>query len=139
MPELTIPRGKGVFIPLVGAPRLELPLGAVKVSAGFPSPAADYEDKRLDINEYGYHKAGITLMNIVPAKSQQLSLFVSGGADDARSQRLMDVLDGINGKYGRGTMHLAAEGLAKGWQMRRGNLSPLYTTDWGGLAVVQAR
>ena len=52
MPELTIPRGSGVFIPLIGAPRLELPLGAVKVSAGFPSPAADYEDKRLDINEY---------------------------------------------------------------------------------------
>jgi len=22
------------------------------VSAGFPSPAADYEDKRLDINDY---------------------------------------------------------------------------------------
>lgn len=29
-----------------------MPLGAVKVSAGFPSPAADYEDRRLDINEY---------------------------------------------------------------------------------------
>lgn len=42
----------GVFIPLPDAPRQALPLGAVKVSAGFPSPAADYEDKRLDINEY---------------------------------------------------------------------------------------
>lgn len=28
------------------------PLGLVKVSAGFPSPASDYEDKRLDINDY---------------------------------------------------------------------------------------
>lgn len=52
MPELAIPSAEGIFIPLVEAPRLELPLGAVKVSAGFPSPAADYEDKRLDINEY---------------------------------------------------------------------------------------
>lgn len=42
----------GVFIPLLDAPRQALPLDAVKVSAGFPSPAADYEDKRLDINEY---------------------------------------------------------------------------------------
>ena len=42
----------GVFVPLPGAPRLPLPLDAVRVSAGFPSPAADYEDKRLDINEY---------------------------------------------------------------------------------------
>lgn len=54
MPEvaLTLATSPGVFVPLPGAPRLELPLGAVKVSAGFPSPAADYEDKRLDINEY---------------------------------------------------------------------------------------
>ena len=42
----------GVFIPLLDAPRQALPLDAVKVSAGFPSPAADYEDKRLDINQY---------------------------------------------------------------------------------------
>lgn len=33
-------------------PRLPIPLAAVKVSAGFPSPAADYKDRRLDLNEY---------------------------------------------------------------------------------------
>lgn len=48
----TVVPSEGIFVPLQGAPRLELPLDAVKVSAGFPSPAADYEDKRLDINEY---------------------------------------------------------------------------------------
>ena len=54
MPEVAISlfAGSGVFVPLLGAPRLELPLDEVKVSAGFPSPAADYEDQRLDINEY---------------------------------------------------------------------------------------
>ena len=88
---------------------------------------------------FGYHKAGVTLMDIVPATNQQFSLFASGGAVDARSQKLMGVLDGINGKYGRGTMRLAAEGVEKVWQMRRGNLSPGYTTEWDGLAVVQAR
>lgn len=88
---------------------------------------------------YGYHKAGITLMNIAPAANQQFSLFASGGAGDARSQALMGVLDGINGKYGRGTVRLAAEGVEKAWQMRRGNLSPGYTTDWDGLPVALAR
>jgi DNA polymerase V len=44
--------GEGLFVPLPDAPRLELPLDGVKVSAGFPSPAADYEDRRLDINDY---------------------------------------------------------------------------------------
>jgi len=54
MPEVSYSLGScpGVFIPLPGAPKLELPLDQVRVSAGFPSPAADYEDKRLDINEY---------------------------------------------------------------------------------------
>jgi DNA polymerase V len=63
----------------------------------------------LAVARCSYHKAGITLMNIMPAKNQQFSLFASGGAVDARSQQLMGVIDGINGKYGRGTMRLAAE------------------------------
>lgn len=41
----------------------------------------------------------------------------------------MGVLDGINGKYGRGSVKLAAEGVENAWQMRRGNLSPRYTTE----------
>ncbi|MFH1987671.1 MAG: translesion error-prone DNA polymerase V autoproteolytic subunit [Pseudomonadota bacterium] len=39
-------------MPAISPEKLFLPLDAVKVSAGFPSPAADYEDKRLDINDY---------------------------------------------------------------------------------------
>lgn len=54
MPEagLPYPDGPGVFVPLPGAPYLALRLDPVRVSAGFPSPAADYEDQRLDINDY---------------------------------------------------------------------------------------
>lgn len=36
----------------VAPPCLLIPLDGVKISAGFPSPAADYEDGRLDVNEY---------------------------------------------------------------------------------------
>ena len=32
--------------------RLEIPLYLAKVQAGFPSPADDYMDKRLDLNEH---------------------------------------------------------------------------------------
>ena len=49
-PDLTDARG--IFVPLPNPPRLALPLDSVKLSAGFPSPAADYEESRLDINEY---------------------------------------------------------------------------------------
>jgi DNA polymerase V len=88
---------------------------------------------------FGYHKAGITLMELRPRSNRQFSLFDGqGGAGDARSDRLMTVLDGINQRYGRGSLRLAAEGVDRTWQMRRGNLSPCYTTDWSGLAVVRA-
>jgi len=43
---------RGIFVPLPGAPRQALPVDSIKISAGFPSPAADYEESRLDINEY---------------------------------------------------------------------------------------
>lgn len=43
---------RGIFVPLPNPPWLALPLDSVKLSAGFPSPAADYEESRLDINEY---------------------------------------------------------------------------------------
>lgn len=87
---------------------------------------------------FGYHKAGITLMNILPRANQQFSLFVPSSIANSRSEKLMGVLDSINERYGRGSLRIAAEGVDKTWQMRRGNLSPGYTTDWCGLPVVKA-
>lgn len=87
---------------------------------------------------YGYHKAGITLTNILPRANQQFSLFVPSSIANSRSEKLMGVLDSINQRYGRGALRIAAEGVEKTWQMRRGYLSPGYTTDWSGLAVVKA-
>lgn len=52
MLELAAIDGPGVFIPFPDAPKLPLPWDQVRISAGFPSPAADYEDNRLDINDY---------------------------------------------------------------------------------------
>lgn len=52
MPDVAVFLGRQLFQPVLDAPKLFIPMGAAKVSAGFPSPAADYEDKRLDINEY---------------------------------------------------------------------------------------
>jgi DNA polymerase V len=88
---------------------------------------------------FGYHKAGVMLLDLRPAGNRQYSLLDGqGGAGDVRSDKLMAVLDGINQRYGRGSLRLAAEGVDRSWRMRRGNLSPGYTTDWAGLAVVRA-
>lgn len=45
-------RQTGLAWAALSPPALFLPMDAVKVSAGFPSPAADHEERRLDINEY---------------------------------------------------------------------------------------
>lgn len=61
----------GVFVPLPEAAKCYLPLDAVRVSAGFPSPAADYEDKRLDINEYLVRNPVSTFFFVVEGDSMQ--------------------------------------------------------------------
>lgn len=86
---------------------------------------------------FGYHKAGIALLDIRPRSNQQFGLFVPDEAAQGRNERLMGMLDAINGRYGRGALRLAAEGVEKSWQMRRGNLSPRYTTEWSGVAKVR--
>ena len=52
MHELFEALGPGTWVPLPDAPALSLPMDIAKVSAGFPSPAADNEEVRLDINTY---------------------------------------------------------------------------------------
>lgn len=95
--------------------------------------------KRIYRVGYGYHKAGIALLDIRPKANQQFGLFVPDDHVQSRNERLMGTLDAINGRYGRGVLRLAAEGVEKPWQMRRGNLSPGYTTAWDGVASVSAR
>lgn len=80
------------------------------------------------------------LLDLTPKANRQFSLFdTQGGGPDARSEKLMGALDGINRRYGRGALRLAAEGVEKTWQMRRGNLSPGYTTCRDGLPAVRAK
>ncbi|MFZ4539898.1 Y-family DNA polymerase [Propionivibrio sp.] len=84
---------------------------------------------------FAYQKAGVMLSDICPRRMHQPSLFGALG----ENERLMRTLDRINSRWGRGTLRLAAEGMGKEWQMKRGHLSPGYTTEWAGLPTVQAR
>jgi DNA polymerase V len=46
------PLPANAWLPAQDPPRLELPVGLSRVSAGFPSPAEDFKDRELDINEF---------------------------------------------------------------------------------------
>lgn len=80
---------------------------------------------------YAYQKAGVILMNLIDASAVQMNLFAT--AKD--HSRLMRVMDQINDCWGKGTLHLAAEGIRKDWSMKREKKSPAYTTRWAEIPV----
>jgi DNA polymerase V len=85
---------------------------------------------------FAYHKAGIFLSDIVPDSERQQNVFV--GVDDERRTRLMEAVDRINRRHGRHTVRPLAVGDERGWEMRRGHLSPRYTTRLGEVLKVSA-
>jgi len=52
--------GSSVFLPDIGCDSIPLPLFTGKVAAGFPSPADDYVEKSLDLNELLVQKPAAT-------------------------------------------------------------------------------
>ena len=85
---------------------------------------------------YEYKKAGVVLLDLAPVGAVTGDLFTRLGPEtQARRERVMAVMDGINTRWGRGTVRYLAEGLAQPWQMRRGRMTPRYTTCWEELPV----
>ena len=65
----------------------------------------------------------------------QLNLF-DDNAPRPGSEKLMEVLDTLNAKQGRGTLYFVGQGIQPPWQLRRQMLSPRYTTRFSDLLVV---
>lgn len=82
---------------------------------------------------YRYKKAGILLGAITSALNGQHDLF-----EDSASpvSPLMQTLDRLNTRFGRGTVRLSSAGLTRQWEMRQERKSPAYTTDWDQLPGV---
>lgn len=75
---------------------------------------------------YRYQKASVMLTDFWPPGSYQQNLFETLSSKP-KSHALMQVMDNINAS-GKGRVFLAAEGIEQEWQMKRGFLSPAYTT-----------
>ncbi|HDE1930246.1 Y-family DNA polymerase [Klebsiella pneumoniae] len=74
-----------------------------------------------------YQKAGVMLGDFYSQGVAQLNLF-DDNAPRKNSEKLMEVLDHLNAKDGRGTLYFAGQGIQTAWQMKREMLSPRYTT-----------
>ncbi|MFO7541536.1 MAG: Y-family DNA polymerase [Thiobacillus sp.] len=113
---------------------LTLPLTAPSGDTRTLTRAALRGLKQLFKPGYAYQKAGVTLMDLRAAGyHEQRQLFDTAPPD---RPALMQVIDRANALWGRGTLRLASEGIAKPWHMRRERVSPAYTTRWEDLPGV---
>lgn len=89
---------------------------------------------------YNYAKAGVMLMDLQSDAVQQGELDLEG--DDIKDRgKLMATLDGLNQRYGRGTVLTASAGLAgdkRAWSMKQERRTPQYTTRWEDMPVARA-
>lgn len=83
-----------------------------------------------------YQKAGVMLGDFFSQGIAQLNLF-DDNAPRCGSEKLMEVLDHLNEKEGKGTLYFAGQGIQQQWAMKREMLSPRYTTRYSDLLRVR--
>jgi len=94
---------------------------------------------------YRFAKAGVMLQDLEDSRIEQgeLDLLDTQEGNTGRGSRgaLMGAMDGINARYGRGTVALGSAGLAgerRIWTMRQGLKTPNYTTSWADVPTAKA-
>jgi DNA polymerase V len=84
-----------------------------------------------------YQKAGVIVSGIVPDNQLQGNLFCED--DRVRQNKLSEVSDKINQRYGRDTLRLAAQGDGKEWKHKQEKLSKNYTTKLSDIIQVKSK
>ncbi len=87
-----------------------------------------------------YHRADVLMYNLTSSQSMQADLFgVVDLGQDHRSQARLGALDALNDRYGKRTVHYAAEDLSSAWEPKHRLRSPRYTTNWQELPVAKIK
>jgi DNA polymerase V len=86
---------------------------------------------------YWYKKSGVLVTGIAPENQVQLGLLDS--IDREKHARLMEVVDGLTDRFGRGKVRVATQGLDNSWQLRSDYKSPCYTTRISELQTVYVK
>lgn len=116
--------------------RKELPQYTPSLAVPLPYPTNDSLEvnrwagwlcERMFKPEYQYKKAGVMLSEISPLSHHQGDLLETARPD---KHKLMQALDGLNARYGRGAVKVSTQGAYTGWQMKQERKSPNYTTSW---------
>ncbi|SDG95180.1 DNA polymerase V [Paraburkholderia phenazinium] len=84
---------------------------------------------------FKYAKAGVMLLDLTARTVEQGDLFADTG--NARKTRLMEALDGINDRFGRGTLRVGNVEGHQAWHMSQNAKTPSYTTEWEALPTAR--
>jgi len=114
---------------------MRIPLPTQTASTIVLTKAAIWGLRKIYRRGYKYQKAGVMLSELVDTQTRQMDLF--GLSPINNRNQLMEVVDNINNRMGKGTVRLASQGIKQSWSMRRENVSQNYTTDWNELLCVQ--
>lgn len=130
--------------------REDLPQYSPSLAVELPRPTDDSREilhaaghalQQIYRKGYLYQKGGVMLLDLVDASRQQLSLLDTSQSDAERqrSAKLMNVMDELNQRMGRGTVTLGTPSPGAAWHLRCANLTKRYTTRWDELPVVKSR
>ena len=90
--------------------------------------------KTIFMEGYHYKKAGVIITEITT--NAQLGLFDS--IDRDKRERLMQVVDKINGKF-QYHVKLAVQGSGRDWKLKQEQLSQRYTTDINEVIIIKCK
>ncbi|WP_284214969.1 Y-family DNA polymerase [Comamonas jiangduensis] len=88
-------------------------------------------------------KAGVMLLDLCPANTQQQTELLFEEPRTRRNEdKLMEVMDRINARYGKATVHLGSTGHTQtddaGWRMKQEHRTPRYTTRLDEIPIARA-
>lgn len=92
-------------------------------------------------HRHAYKKAGVMFFGLCRREAGQMSLFED--RDPESAHRLMETMDSVNRKHGRGTLRLGSASPVtlnpcRTWHTRAERRSPRYSTRWEELPVAKA-
>lgn len=95
--------------------------------------------RRLWRKGYGYHKAGLMLLDLSPKANRQFTLMKTPqtAEEEKRSARLMATMDKLNSELSKGTVQLGISKQGSAWKLRSERRTPRYNTQWNELMCVR--
>ena len=78
---------------------------------------------------FSYKKVGVLLLDLTSGRERQATLFPPPAGSEKR-KRLVEAMEAVSSEHGVAGAFLAAQGIVRGWGMRRNRRSPRCTTRW---------